>query len=99
MTDYCLFQCYSPLVDANRQAGVSMIWEVSRGDKQLAITILSTRATMQSRLGTRYLFYLLMVVNCFLVGQFIAFSRPHDPASRIGGWLMLTASMVLGLPS
>jgi serine/threonine-protein kinase len=87
------------VMDSNRQVGVPQIWEVSRGDKQFAITITSTPPTLQSRLGPSYLFYMLLVISCFLVGQFIAFSRPYDVASRIGGWLMLTVSMVFGLPS
>jgi serine/threonine-protein kinase len=86
------------VVDSNRQVGMSQIWEVDRGEKQLAITITAPRATLQSRLGPGYLFYLLLVISCFLVGEFIAFSRAHDSAARIGGWLMLTISMVMGLP-
>ena len=85
-------------VQVNMEVERRQTWQVLRGEERFGLQFIPQRATWENRLAHGYVVYLSLLA-CFLLGLFIGFRRPGDPAARIGSWFIMTASIAFGLPN
>ena len=86
-------------VNANHEVGRTQTWEILRGGQRLQIQFTPREATWENRLANGYLQYVARVLSGLVLGILIIFLRPRDPTARLGAWLILTVSIVYGLPN
>ena len=85
-------------IRANTEAGRPQEWEVLRAGKRFQLTRTPPRGFWTSWLESEAVAYLAVVLITSTLGLFVAFSRPFDPAARVGAWVIATAAIAYGVP-
>lgn len=88
-------------IRANTETGRPERWQIARANQRLELTVAVPRLAMRerlSRLRVLGLPFFAFILTSLILGLFVAFRRPHDPAARMGAWVLATASVAFGFP-
>ena len=82
---------------ANVRSGEADTWHVLRRGSRVELAVTFETARWTDRFTAGLVAYVAGILGFLLLGLFIGFRRPRDPAARIGAWLFLATSAAFGL--
>lgn len=82
---------------ANVKEGQPETWHVLRNGSRLELAVTFAAAKATDRFTAGLVAYVAGILGFLLLGLFIGFRRPREPAARLGAWLFLATSATFGL--